>query len=121
MDTRAIIAAIGFVCLLVGLLLGVSMGVLVGSRETKETKVSVGSDEISDLIRRLKPFAKYPNERWYMNGLSIIFYGDESVAISLEFPNETKIKSSAADLKSAVRTLTVPSEDVKNALIGWEK
>jgi len=106
-----------FVCMALCLAIGFFAGFLT-EKEHKEEKATVGSDEVSDLIRRLKPYAK---ERWHMHGLSIEFYGDESVDIDLEFPNGTRIKSSGADLKGAVRTLTVPSEDVKNALVGWEK
>ncbi len=79
---------------------------------------TITSGDVSDLLARLRPFAKDPGGPWYSNGLTLTFYGS-SVSLELKMPNGTVLASHAPTLRAAVSGVGEPPAAVQRALAPW--
>jgi len=78
---------------------------------------SVGSAEVSDLVRRLLPFVQ--DEKSEYSGVAVTYSGG-GVSIRLRLKNRNEYNAKSGTLSGAVMMLTAPSDEIKQALSGWK-
>lgn len=104
-------------------LVGVTAGFITSynliSPRIIEKQIQIG--DVPDLIHRLKSVTKERYKFMLGNDVKICFEGDVSVEIKLNMKNDNEYTAKASTLNAAVAAITSPSDEIKNALVGWKQ
>lgn len=104
---------------LVAIIAGIIVGSYIPNYTVIEKPIQIG--DVPDLIHRLKSVTKERYQYTLGTDVRICFEGDVSVEIQLNMKNNNEYTAKASTLSATVAAITSPSDEIKNALVGWGK